>query len=67
MGVSRELIQFVNDHPFADHPTAVYAYRLEGSDHEWHYLDKGNLDISYNGLSYGDYHACRKRTISCRS
>ena len=42
--------------PFADHPTAVYAYRLEGSDHEWHYLDKGNLDISYNGLSYGDYH-----------
>ena len=46
----------LSDLPFADHPTAVYAYRLEGSDHEWHYLDKGNLDISYNGLSYGDYH-----------
>ena len=46
----------LTDLPFADHPTAVYAYRLEGSDHEWHYLDKGNLDISYNGLSYGDYH-----------
>lgn len=46
----------LSDLPFADHPTAVYAYRLEGSDHEWHYLDKGNLDITYNGLSYGDYH-----------
>lgn len=46
----------LSDLPFADHPTAVYAYRLEGSDREWHYLDKGNLDISYNGLSYGDYH-----------
>ena len=46
----------LTDLPFADHPTAVYAYRLEGSNHEWHYLDKGNLDISYNGLSYGDYH-----------
>lgn len=46
----------LSDLPFADNPTAVYAYRLEGSDHEWHYLDKGNLDITYNGLSYGDYH-----------
>lgn len=46
----------LSDLPFADHPTAVYAYRLEGSDHEWHYLDKDNLDITYNGLSYGDYH-----------
>ena len=46
----------LSDLPFADHPTAVYAYRLKGSDHEWHYLDKGNLDITYNGLSYGDYH-----------
>ena len=46
----------LSDLPFADHPTAVYAYRLEGSDHEWHYLDKGNLDITYTGLSYGDYH-----------
>lgn len=46
----------LSDLPIADHPTAVYAYRLEGSDHEWHYLDKGNLDITYNGLSYGDYH-----------
>lgn len=46
----------LSDLPFADHPTAVYAYRLEGSDHEWHYLDKGDLDITYNGLSYGDYH-----------
>ena len=46
----------LSDLPFADHPTAVYAYRLEGSDHEWHYLDKGNLDITHNGLSYGDYH-----------
>ena len=46
----------LSDLPFADHPTAVYAYHLEGSDHEWHYLDKGDLDITYNGLSYGDYH-----------
>ena len=24
----------LSDLPFADHPTAVYAYHLEGSDHE---------------------------------
>lgn len=46
----------LSDLPFADHPSAVYAYQLEGSDHDWHYLKKGNLDIAYNGLSYGDYH-----------
>lgn len=45
----------LTDLPFADHPSAVYAYQLEGSDHDWHYLKKGNLDIAYNGLSYGDY------------
>ena len=46
----------LSDLPFADYPSAVYAYQLEGSDHDWHYLKKGNLDIVYNGLSYGDYH-----------
>lgn len=46
----------LTDLPFADHPSAVYAYRLEGSDHDWHYLNSGNIDITYNGLSYGDYH-----------
>lgn len=46
----------LTDLPFADHPSAVYAYQLEGSDHDWHYLSSGNIDITYNGLSYGDYH-----------
>ena len=46
----------LTDLPFGDHPSAVYAYRLEGSDHDWHYLQSGNIDISYNGVSYGDYH-----------
>ena len=46
----------LTDLPFADHPSAVYAYRLEGSDHDWHYLKSGDIDIVYNGLSYGNYH-----------
>lgn len=46
----------LTDLPFSDHPSAVYAYRLEGSDHDWHYLNKKRLDISYNGLPYGNYH-----------
>lgn len=46
----------LTDLPFADHPSAVYAYKLEGSDNDWHYLQKGNLDVVYNGLSYGNYH-----------
>lgn len=46
----------LTDLPFADHPSEVYAYKLEGSDRDWHYLKSGNIDIAYNGLSYGDYH-----------
>ena len=46
----------LTDFPFADHPSAVYAYRLEGSDHDWHHLNRGNLNITYNGLSHGSYH-----------
>lgn len=46
----------LTDLPFADHPSAVYAYKLEGSDHDWNYLKSGNIDIVYNGLSYGNYH-----------
>lgn len=46
----------LTDLPFADHPSAVYAYRLEGSDHDWNYLKSGDIDIVYNGLSYGNYH-----------
>lgn len=46
----------LTDLPFSDHPSAVYAYRLEGSDYDWHYLNKKRLDISYNGLPYGNYH-----------
>lgn len=46
----------LTDLPFADYPSAVYAYRLEGSDHDWNYLKSGNIDIVYNGLSYGNYH-----------
>ena len=45
----------LSDLPFGDHPSRVYAYRLEGIDHDWHYLNQGNLDIVYNGLPYGDY------------
>ncbi len=46
----------LTDLPFANHPSDVYAYRLEGSDHDWQYLKKGNIDITYNGLPHGDYH-----------
>lgn len=46
----------LTDLPFADHPSAVYAYKLEGSDHDWNYLKSGNIDIVCNGLSYGNYH-----------
>lgn len=49
-------ILHLTDLPFADHPSAVYAYRLEGSDHDWNYLKSGDIDIVYNGLSYGNYH-----------
>ena len=45
----------LTDLPFGDHPSAVYTYQLEGSDHEWRYLSGENLDIAYNGLPYGDY------------
>ncbi len=46
----------LTDLPFANHPSDVYAYKLEGSDHDWQYLKEGNIDISYNGLPHGDYH-----------
>ena len=46
----------LTDLPFSDHPSSVYAYRLEGIDHEWHLLNKSRLDIGYNGLPYGNYH-----------
>lgn len=46
----------LTDLPFSDHPSAVYAYRLEGSDHDWQYMTHHNLDISYNGLPHGSYH-----------
>ena len=45
----------LSDLPFGDQPSQVYAYRMEGIDHDWHYLNQGNLDIAYNGLPYGDY------------
>lgn len=46
----------LSDLPFGDHPTSVYAYKLEGVDRDWRYLNNGILDIAYNGLPYGDYH-----------
>ena len=46
----------LTDLPFANHPSCVYAYRLEGSDHDWQYKSDGNIDITYNGLPHGDYH-----------
>lgn len=46
----------LTDLPFANLPSHVYAYRLEGSDHDWQYTADGNIDITYNGLSHGDYH-----------
>ena len=49
-------ILHLTDLPFADYPSAVYAYKLEGSDHDWNYLKSGDIDIVYNGLSYGNYH-----------
>ena len=46
----------LTDLPFANLPSHVYAYRLEGSDHDWQYKADGNIDITYNGLPHGDYH-----------
>lgn len=46
----------LTDLPFANHPSQVYAYRLEGSDHDWQYKADGDIDIAYNGLPHGDYH-----------
>ena len=46
----------LSDLPFANHASDVYAYRLEGSDKEWRFLNADDIDITYNGLPYGDYH-----------
>lgn len=46
----------LSDLPFANHASDVYAYQLEGSDHVWRTLEDDNIDITYNGLPYGDYH-----------
>ncbi len=46
----------LSDLPFANHASDVYAYRLEGSDKEWQFLNADDIDITYNGLPYGDYH-----------
>lgn len=46
----------LSDLPFANHASDVYAYRLEGSDKEWRFLKAEDIDITYNGLPYGDYH-----------
>lgn len=46
----------LSDFPFADNPSAVYAYRLEGVDSEWRSMTDDAPDITYNGLPYGDYH-----------
>ena len=45
----------LTDIPFADHPSALYVYRLEGHDKGWTALDSENGHIAYNGLPYGDY------------
>ena len=45
----------LTDLPFSDHPSGVYAYKLEGSDNDWHFLKSSQIDIAYNGLSYGNY------------
>lgn len=49
------VVLHLTDLPFANAPASVYAYMLEGSDHEWRYVDACNLDVEYNGLPYGDY------------
>lgn len=45
----------LTDIPYADHPSALYVYRLEGHDKGWTALDSENGRIAYNGLPYGDY------------
>jgi signal transduction histidine kinase/ligand-binding sensor domain-containing protein/DNA-binding response OmpR family regulator len=32
-----------------------YAYKLDGEDTEWNYLNQGNGQVSYSGLSAGKY------------
>ncbi len=46
----------LSDLPFANHTSDVYACQLEGNDHAWRTMDGDNIDITYNGLPYGDYH-----------
>lgn len=45
----------LTDMPYAGFRKCVYAYRLEGIDHDWQYLKDGSLDITYSALPHGDY------------
>lgn len=45
----------LTDIPYADHPSALYVYQLEGHDKGWTVLDAENGRIAYNGLAYGRY------------
>lgn len=46
----------LTDLPFSGHPSGVYAYQLDGNSSEWQYMNRENLDITYNGLPHGNYH-----------
>ncbi len=43
------------DLPMAGKQPCVYAYRLEGIDHEWQYMHGERLEISYSALPPGEY------------
>ncbi|WP_460197765.1 two-component regulator propeller domain-containing protein [Segatella asaccharophila] len=45
----------LTDLPYNNHPSSMYAYRLEGNDKSWQYENFENGRITYNGLDYGSY------------
>lgn len=47
-------LQFT-DLPMSGMPTRVYAYKLDGIDHKWQYMNGNTHDISYSALPPGDY------------
>lgn len=47
-------LQFT-DLPMSGMPARVYAYKLDGIDHKWQYMNGETHDISYSALPPGDY------------
>ena len=46
---------YLTNLPYSGQPQAVYAYRLNGIDHEWQYISSKQPVLTYNGLPHGKY------------